>query len=201
MRSLIKTFFLMLMLSVNHTAIAGEFEDALAVYERQDFSTALRLFTPLAGSGNAEAQFYLGSMYDEGKGVQMDTKAAVKWYTLAADQGNASAQLGLGLLYSTGGFRVRKDNLAAFKYYKLAAEQGNIEAQQEIGLLYRMGWGVQKDYVRAYMWYTIGYGNSTKGRFHLKSLTSKMTPIQIEKAQEISAKCIKRNFKNCDYIM
>tara|TARA_B110000977_G_scaffold170989_1_gene222165 strand:- start:23 stop:295 length:273 start_codon:yes stop_codon:yes gene_type:complete len=56
----------------------------------------------LAEQGNARAQYFLGLMYNEGKGVPKDQKEAFKWYRLAADQGDASAQYNLALMYGNG---------------------------------------------------------------------------------------------------
>jgi TPR repeat protein len=44
-----------------------------------------------ADQGNADAQFYLGLLYDNGKGVPQDYAEAVKWLRKAADQGLADA--------------------------------------------------------------------------------------------------------------
>ena len=52
-----------------------------------------------ADQGDAEAQFNLGFMYDNGEGVPQDDQEAVKWYRMAAEQGYAGAQFALGLMY------------------------------------------------------------------------------------------------------
>ncbi len=44
-----------------------------------------------AETGDANAQFNLGVMYDNGMGVPKDDAEAAKWYRLAAEQGNAMA--------------------------------------------------------------------------------------------------------------
>ena len=49
-----------------------------------------------AEQGDAEAQFNLGVMYANGRGVPQDDSEAVRWYRLAADQGHAGAQFNLG---------------------------------------------------------------------------------------------------------
>jgi TPR repeat protein len=46
----------------------------------------------LADQGNAEAQYNLGLMYEQGRGVQQDDVKAVKWFQKAAYQGDAIAQ-------------------------------------------------------------------------------------------------------------
>ena len=72
------------------------FIDAVEALEREDYETAYKLFLPLAEQGDADAQFNLGVMYDEGEGVPQDYKEAFKWYRLAAEQGDAFAQFELG---------------------------------------------------------------------------------------------------------
>ena len=88
-----------------------------------------------AESGDAEAQYNLGLMYDNGEGVPQDNAEAVKWYRLAADQGKALGQLNLGVMYYNGE-GVPKDLVEAYAWffvsstwgYKLAAKtQGRIK--------------------------------------------------------------------------
>ena len=45
------------------------------------------------------AQYNLGSMYYNGRGVLQDYEEAVFWYRLSAEQGDAYAQRNLGLMY------------------------------------------------------------------------------------------------------
>ena len=199
MRNLIKTLLLMLMLIFSHAAIAGDVEDGLTAAKKGDFATALRLWKPLAERGNAEAQFNLGVMYQIGYGVAQDYKTAVKWFTLAAEQGAAFAQLWLGLMYKVGR-GVAQDYKTAVKWYTLAAEQGNASAQSNLGHMYAEGQGVAQDYVKAHMWFNIAAidGSSKNAAPNRVNVATKMTPAQIEKAQEAASRCIKQNFKNCD---
>jgi uncharacterized protein len=62
----------------------------------------LKWYRKAADQGNANAQFNLGKMYDDGDGVPQDHAEALKWYLKAADQGNASAQFNLGKMYDNG---------------------------------------------------------------------------------------------------
>ena len=55
-----------------------------------------------AKQGNADAQRYLGSMYNNGDGVKQSYKKAGEWYAKAAKQGNADAQCILGFMYYNG---------------------------------------------------------------------------------------------------
>ena len=80
-----------------------------------------------AEQGIAEAQFILGAMYDNGRGVPQDDAEAAKWYRLAADQGQANAQFLLGVMYGQPG-GLLENHAEAAKWYRRAAEQGTYGA-------------------------------------------------------------------------
>ena len=72
-----------------------------------------------AEQGDADAQFGLGVMYDDGEGVPEDDREAVRWFRLvrlAAKQGDASAQLFLGHMYADGE-GVPQDYVQAHKWF------------------------------------------------------------------------------------
>ena len=55
-----------------------------------------------AEQGDADAQYNLGVMYANGRGVRQDDAQAVQWYRKAAEQGDAEAQFNLGVMYADG---------------------------------------------------------------------------------------------------
>ena len=63
MKTLILAFSIAFSLSKANVALAGDFEDAASAYNRKDYATALKLLMPLAESGNATAQYYVGILY------------------------------------------------------------------------------------------------------------------------------------------
>ncbi len=77
-----------------------------------------------AERGQGLAQFKLGVMYANGKGVPEDDKQAVKWYRLAAEQGLARAQFNLGHMYEKG-VCVLEDDVIAYMWFNLAGAEGN----------------------------------------------------------------------------
>lgn len=89
---------------------------------------AVKWYRLAADQGYEYAQYNLGCMYEDGRGVKRSYKDAVKWYRLAADQGNARAQLHLGWMYEDGR-GVEQSDIEAVKWYILAADQGQIEAK------------------------------------------------------------------------
>src|SRR5437870_9421723 len=68
---------------------------------------------------DAEAQFNLGVMYHEGRGVSQDDAEAAKWYRQAAAQGYADAQFNLGVMYDEGQ-GVAHDDVQAYTWFDLA---------------------------------------------------------------------------------
>ena len=144
-----------------------------------------------AEQGNGNAQFNLGWMYENGRGVAKNEAEAVRWYRKAAEQGTAQAQCNLGGEYKNGR-GVAKNDAEAARWFRKAAEQGDAQAQRTLALLYAMGSGVQKNYIEAYKWYNlcaasadaVGAARSAKARQWLEHM---MTPAQIAEAQRLSA--------------
>ena len=85
-------------LSLTAPAWGQDFEKGQDAYVRGDYATALREWRPLAEQGDAEAQFRLGVMYANGRGVALDIAEAWKWWRKAAQQGHTGAEDVSGLL-------------------------------------------------------------------------------------------------------
>jgi TPR repeat protein len=83
-------------------ANAAEFDDGWRAYEAGDFATALKVWGDLAAKGDARAQFNLGVLYDDGRGVAENTQTAIGWWQKAAENGYRQAQHNLGLVYLFG---------------------------------------------------------------------------------------------------
>lgn len=84
-----------------------------------------------AEQGDADAQFNLGLMYNNGIGVPKGSTEAVKWYRKAAEQGNARAQSNLGFMYANGA-GVPKDPVLAHVWFNVAGANGNEEARRNL---------------------------------------------------------------------
>jgi hypothetical protein len=76
----------------------------------------------LAEQGDTKAQFVLGSMYRDGRGVAQNEDEMLHWWRMAAEQGNFDAQFALGNLYS-GGSGVAKDHVLAYMWFDILAAQ------------------------------------------------------------------------------
>jgi len=104
-------------------ACAG-FDEAVAAYDRGEFTAAYEEFKSLAEQGDADAQWNLGMMYYNGQGVEQDSVEAVKWFQKSAEQGDADSQLGLGWMYANGK-GIPQNLVLAHKWLNAAALQGS----------------------------------------------------------------------------
>ncbi len=106
--------------------------------------------------------------------------------TLQANQGNTASQFLLGCMYQAGD-GILQDYKQAFTWFEKAANLGDAEAQLMLGLMYEDGEGVAQDYIEAHKWFNLsaaqGNESSRKSR---DEISTKMTPSQIEKAQELA---------------
>jgi TPR repeat protein len=106
-----------------------------------------------AYQGYADAQYYVGEMYENGKGVKQNYAEALKWYEKAAEQGDDNAQFNLYLMYRNGD-GVTPDSAEAFKWIRKLADQGNaFSAFYTVGEAYYLGQGVKRDYIEAMKWF------------------------------------------------
>ena len=105
-------------------------EKAKSAFGAKDYQTAFEIWKSLTQQGNAEAQFNLGRMYANGRGVSQDYKEAVKWYQLAEEQGNAEAQINLDLLLKETENTEVQNNLDL-----LLEKKGDSSAQSILDLL------------------------------------------------------------------
>lgn len=68
---------------------------AKEAHARNEFTRAMSYFQVAATSGNAEAQYYLGTYFSGGKGTTVDLVKAAYWHKQAADQGHTKAKSSL----------------------------------------------------------------------------------------------------------
>jgi TPR repeat protein len=183
----IATIFLLL--SFVAPVIARPLEDGATALGRGDYATAETIFRPLAEHGDAQAQYFLGTMYLEGHEVPRRRVVAAQWYRKAADQGYRDAQAALGEMYF-GGYGDPHNDARAFSWWRKAAHQRDSGAQNSLGIMYENGIDVPKNLVLAYKWYSLAvtgdpnYKLATKGE--LDGISLLMTPAQIAKAQNLA---------------
>ena len=149
----------------------------------------------LAQQGDARAQNELGVRFYFGTGVDKNPVTAVKWFTAAAKGGVAKAQYNLGILCEKGE-GVLEDDAEAVKWFTKAAVQGFPLAQADLGAMYLIGKGVKQDFLRAYAWMNLAeFNGNAKAKRAKALLARRMTPPQVNAAQELSRKLAKDNPK------
>ena len=77
----------------------ADWDDGISAYIAGDYATARRIWLPLARAGDRRAQYNLGVIHANGKGVPENYGEAVKWWIQAAEQGHSGAQFSLGSAY------------------------------------------------------------------------------------------------------
>lgn len=167
------------------------FKEGVAAYTKGDYGIALDKFRQLADKDNAEAQYNLGVMYQEGRGVSQDNQKAVELWTHAADQGITRAMFRLGVMYMKGA-GVPADAKKAFENWEQAAEQGHNLSQMYLGILYAQGSGIQQDPVQAYKWFSIAAaGNNKAAAQNLGTVSKTMNEQQIEQGKQLADEWLK----------
>ena len=105
-------------------ATSQDYERGLEAYDAGEYEVAAQELRPLAEQGDAVAQYHLGMMYADGRGVVQAFAEAARWNSKAAEQGHAGAQSYLGYMYRVG-LGVDRDYTAAVRWWTMAAEQGD----------------------------------------------------------------------------
>ena len=132
--------------------VSADFEAGWAAYQRGDFAAAIAAWRPLAEHGMARAQFNLGVLFDEGKGVERDLARAMAWWRKAAEQNMTEAQHNLASLYIAGE-EVPQDYARALVWLNKAAAQGLARSQYTLGKFHAYGLGIDKDEREAATWF------------------------------------------------
>lgn len=122
MRKLAWLSFLPLLTSI--APARADFAAGLEAYQKGDYPTAAKEWRPLAEQGSAAAQFNLGLLYYDGKGVPQDYEQAASWFTRSAEQDYSKAQYNLGAMYAVGK-GVKRDYIQAYKWLNVCAAKGD----------------------------------------------------------------------------
>jgi TPR repeat protein len=106
--------------------------------------------TDIASSGNPEAQYHLGMLYNNGIGTNKDTAKAFELFQKSSSGGDPLGSYKLGCYYSGQGEGVvEKDQNKALEYKLTAAEAGYVRAQYDVAARYYHN----NDMVNAISWW------------------------------------------------
>jgi hypothetical protein len=91
----------------------------------------------LANKGDAEAQYHVGMMHNNGIGTPQDRRQAFEWFQKSAASNDPLGAYKLGCYYDgQGAGIVESDSDRALKYKLVAAEAGYSRAQHDVANLY-----------------------------------------------------------------
>lgn len=114
----------------------------------RDPKRAASILRNAAARGSAEAQYYLGLLYDAGDGIAADAEAAFNWWQAAAEQGHGPAQHALAKAYGNG--KGTAVDLQRARYWmRQASHFDNPEAQFSLAQMALSGIGGPVDVSRA----------------------------------------------------
>lgn len=130
--------------------VRADFAAGMAAYQSGDYETALREWLPLAEGGSAPAQFNIGLLYEQGKGVAADQGVAVEWFDRSAELGFARAQYRLADIYERGD-GVEQDYVTALKWFQLAGRQRYEDARKRRQRLAKKMTSTQIAYAEMYV--------------------------------------------------
>ncbi|MHA1597739.1 MAG: SEL1-like repeat protein [Alphaproteobacteria bacterium] len=139
---------LTVMVGLSGSAAATEFDAAMTAYNTGDYSSALSDFRILAKQGHAGAQYWIGVMYNKGRGVEVDIPEAIRWYRMAAAQDYVDAIYNLSWIYGKGA-GVPIDMAKVVKWTRKAADLGDAESLYSMGVFHVQGNGVPVDLKKA----------------------------------------------------
>lgn len=132
--------------------------DGLDAYEKGDYKTAIEHWELLANNGSANAQFYIGKMYEKGVHFAQNDYWAFQWISKAAELGLPDAEYTIGYIYRNG-TGVVKDTKQTVKWFKKAAKKGHNKAQFNLGAMYINGDGVNQSMKEAKYWINLALKN------------------------------------------
>ena len=124
-----KRIALLLFFMVVGVVWAGDYEDGEHEYFSGQYATAIQLYKAAGMFGDHRAQYMVGSMYSDGKGVVQDDAEAARWMKLAAAQGYGVAQNHLAVMYKYKK-GVERDFLRAHMWFNLSSASGYAKAER-----------------------------------------------------------------------
>ncbi len=157
-------------------------DSAKEAYRNGDYATAFQEWTQAAEAGNADAQFNLAYMYENGQGVHQDLFAAIKWYELAARQNYPTAKAMMNSVRR----KIQEENERNILKWLPKADAGDIRSQLALARLLSQNTEVKNNHIEALKWLTLAE-ESTQNKSVLARIRRSKTQLKkqlSEKEQE-----------------
>jgi len=124
------------MCCISLTTFADVIDDALEQAQLGKFNEAVEIISPLAESGNAEAQYYLAKLYMFPDALN-EPELGMEWMTKSAYNDNPTAQFFLAMLVCNGWITETIENIVECVYWlERSLDAGNDKALPYLGVLY-----------------------------------------------------------------
>lgn len=130
------------------------YSQGMDMLESGNYKEAIKAFGRSAKEGNHDAQYQIGLMYLEGKGIAENPEDAAYWFRKAAQNGHAASQFEIGYCFANG-IGVQPDARIAAEWFWRAAENGDPDAAFYLARMYRDGIGMTADTEKARKYYKI----------------------------------------------
>ena len=135
------------------SVLAGIYREGMGCIKK-DPILALKWYTKSAEQGNVLDQYFVGEMYENGEGTEIDYEKSFEWALKAALNGFIPGLCKVGNYYRLG-LGVEKDFDKAYYWLIKAAQKDYWDANSSIGLLYMIGGNsIKRDISRAQRWFT-----------------------------------------------
>jgi TPR repeat protein len=117
-----------------------DFDTGWTLYQQGRFVEAFDIWEPLAKAGDAKAQFNLAVLYEQGRGIDVDSDKAAYWNNRAVSSEYPPAlhNLALSLL-------AEKKNIEAIDYLRQAADNNFAASQYTLGKIHQFGIGIAEN--------------------------------------------------------
>ena len=126
-------------------------DEAVAAYKSGNYELAFSEFELADTTDKPEAMFYLGLMYDEGRGVLKDSRKAAELFHQSAQGGYGRGCNAIGVCYRDGD-GVEKDIEVAIRWFEAGAQLNTPACYRNIGYIYRD----KKQYAKALSYWQKG---------------------------------------------
>ena len=128
-----------------------------------------------------------GCWESHGSHIQAISENELQELKRHAEEGDAEAQYELSVTYG-----VAEDADKAWYWKCVSALNNHAAAQEALGNIYRYGqwagWSVERDHVKAYMWYSLAEGNNSPYASEIRAAAAEqLTPAQITEAERLVA--------------
>ena len=133
-------------------------------YKRGDYASILKEAEPLVKQYDHDALFWLGWLYEHGKGVEKNDEKAFLYYAHISihyenPQPIVFDRIAFMILEGRGG--AKSDPAKAAVFFRKGAENGYSPSQVNLGIMYKKGDGVPQNYTEAVKWFRKGAENGS----------------------------------------